>query len=96
MAVTKPNTSFLSKMPYPDTALSSLTPFLLLLLTLLLSIPKLAMAWRITKANTQISLFNNIVSFGLVTSGKNKAKAISADLLKLNLKNKMEEMGKTR
>ena len=26
----------------------------------------------------------------------NKAKAISAELLKLNLKNKMEEMGKTR
>ena len=71
MAVTKPNTSFLSKMPYPDTALSSLTPSLLLLLTLLLSIPKLAMAWRITKVNTQIGLFNNIVCFGLVTSGKN-------------------------
>ena len=41
-----------------------------LLLTLLLSLPKLRLAWAIHRTRTDIGLFNNIVALGLVVSGK--------------------------
>ena len=51
-------------LPSAPTCLASL------LLTLLLSLPKLRLAWAIHRARTDIGLFNNIVALGLVISGK--------------------------
>ena len=51
-------------MPSPPALLASL------LLTLLLSLPKLRLAWAIHRSRTDIGLFNNIVALGLVVSGK--------------------------
>ena len=51
-------------MPSPPALLASL------LLTLLLSLPKLRLAWAIHRTRTDIGLFNNIVALGLVVSGK--------------------------